>query len=446
ETRIRLLMGAVMGLCGPTQKLAIVMPLTVIVPGDVADRILDTNKYPEWNGERTKLLYQFPENMDLWDKYAEIKAQAYREGDKDAKAATRFYRKHRKEMDKGAVVAWKYRYNDEELSAIQHAMNLYYKDEAAFWAEYQNEPKDEHLAETPMPTRDELVRRHTGLIRGLVPRGVRALTAFIDVHNAAFYWMVVAWLEDATGYVIDYDTYPRQSLEYFTLPRIPKTLQNLYPGMTLQGRVYRALVDLFKELFSTKWPPTGAMIDRCLVDAGWGLVTDVVHRACSETEYGAVVMPSYGRYVTPKQRRIEDWSRKPGDQRGFGWLIRNRTGTGGDRYVLYDANKWKSIMANKLSLPWGEKGALAFFSGKDHRLLADHLTSEYVKRAEGTAGPMDEWKLRPGNPDDHWLDCLAGCCVAASTLDIHGDAFSRQERRKVYTADDLKRRISRVKI
>ena len=45
--------------------------------------------------------------------------------------ATEFYRQHREAMDAGAVVAWPERYNHDELSAIQHAMNLKLQDEAA---------------------------------------------------------------------------------------------------------------------------------------------------------------------------------------------------------------------------------------------------------------------------------------------------------------------------
>ncbi len=51
-----------------------------------------------------------------------------------------YYAAHRKEMDEGAVVAWPERYNVDELSAIQHAMNLKLRDELAFMAEYQQEP------------------------------------------------------------------------------------------------------------------------------------------------------------------------------------------------------------------------------------------------------------------------------------------------------------------
>lgn len=38
---------------------------------------------------------------------------------------------------------WPERFNHDELSAIQHAMNLKLQDEAAFFAEYQNEPLDD---------------------------------------------------------------------------------------------------------------------------------------------------------------------------------------------------------------------------------------------------------------------------------------------------------------
>ena len=37
---------------------------------------------------------------------------------------------------------------------------------------------------------------------------------------------------------------------------------------------------------------------------------------------------------------------------------------------------------------------------------------------------VDEWKLRPTRPDNHWLDCLVGCAVAAS---IQGAALFETE-------------------
>ena len=59
-TRESILAGAVLGLAGPGKKIAGVMPCTVIRPEDMADRILNRDKHPQWQGERTKMVYAFP--------------------------------------------------------------------------------------------------------------------------------------------------------------------------------------------------------------------------------------------------------------------------------------------------------------------------------------------------------------------------------------------------
>jgi len=68
----------------------------------------------------------------------------------------------------------------------------------------------------------------------------------------------------------------------------------------------------------------------------------------------------------------------------------------------------------------GDRGCLSLFGEKPdaHRLLADHLTSEFRVKTTGRGRDVDEWKLRPGRPDNHWLDCLTGAAVAASMLGV----------------------------
>ncbi len=145
-TRESILAGAVLGLGGPGQKISGIMPCTVIRPGDMADNILSRETHPEWNGERTKLVYAFPANEKLWQRYAELRAESLR-NDHGGVEATEFYRANREAMDDGARVAWAARFNHDELSAVQHAMNLKLQNEAAFFAEYQNEPLPEDLGE-----------------------------------------------------------------------------------------------------------------------------------------------------------------------------------------------------------------------------------------------------------------------------------------------------------
>ncbi len=78
--RESILAGAVLGLAGPGKKISGIMPCTVIRPGDMADNIFDRNRHPEWNGERTKMVYAFPKNELLWERYAEIRAEGMRGG------------------------------------------------------------------------------------------------------------------------------------------------------------------------------------------------------------------------------------------------------------------------------------------------------------------------------------------------------------------------------
>ena len=89
------------------------------------------------------------------------------------------------------------------------------------------------------------------------------------------------------------------------------------------------------------------------------------------------------------------------------------------RYALFDTNYWKSFAHARLAVPMGDPGCLSLFgggttSGVDHRLLAEHLTAEYRVRTQGRGREVDEWKLRQPGLDNHWLDCLVGCAVAAS--------------------------------
>jgi hypothetical protein len=69
----------------------------------------------------------------------------------------------------------------------------------------------------------------------------------------------------------------------------------------------------------------------------------------------------------------------------------------------------------------GDVGCLSIFvpdSGRDHRMLADHLTAEYRIRVEARSRVVDEWKLRANRPDNHLFDCLCGCAVAAAMAGI----------------------------
>jgi hypothetical protein len=74
-TREAIIAGAVLGLAGPGKQISCVMPCTVIRKGDLSDRFLDHELHPQWNGEITKMVYAFPTNQKLWDKYADLRIE-----------------------------------------------------------------------------------------------------------------------------------------------------------------------------------------------------------------------------------------------------------------------------------------------------------------------------------------------------------------------------------
>ncbi len=435
--RERVLAGAVLGLAGPGQKIAGLMTLTVVRPDDLADRLLDQEKHPQWQGERTKMLYAFPVAEPLWSKYAELRAEGLR-GGRGLKAATAFYRRHRKAMDAGAAVAWPQRFNHDEASAVQHAMNLKFQDETAFYAEYQNEPLPEVAADADMLTADQIAGRLSGHGRGEAPIGCSHLTMFVDVQGKALYWLVAAWAEDFTGYVVDYGTEPDQTAAYFTLRDLRRTLATAAPRAGVEGAIYAGLERLGARTLGREWrrdDGAALRIDRCLIDANWGSSTDIVHQFCRQSPFSGVLIPSHGRYVGASSVPLAEYTRKRGERTGLNWRVPLVTGKRAVRHVVFDTNYWKSFVHARLAVPMGDPGSLALFGHKPeaHRLLADHLTAEYRVKTEGRGRTVDEWKVRLAGQDNHWLDCLVGAAVAASMQGcvLFGTDVRPRPRRKI---------------
>ena len=87
-------------------------------------------------------------------------------------------------------------------------MNLKLRDEAAFFAEYQNEPLVEEEGDGDLTDGRPGGRQINRLRRGEVPIGCNHLTMFIDVQATLLFYVVAGWEDDFTGYVLDYGAYP----------------------------------------------------------------------------------------------------------------------------------------------------------------------------------------------------------------------------------------------
>jgi len=418
--RIRVLAGDILGLAGPGQKISGIMPCTIIRPGDMADIILNRQTHPDWNGERTKMVYEFPKNMKLWEKYAEIRAEALRE-EGNFRRATEFYEAHRAEMDEGAKVSWEARYNHDEISALQHAMNLKFQDEIAFAAEYQNDPLPEDTDGEEILSIDAICAKINGIPHNKVPLACDRLTLFIDVQKALLFYVVTAWAENFTGSIIDYGSWPDQHRREFSLADANPTIQSEFPRAGLEGGLYAALTALTDDLLGREWErEDGAVlkIERALIDANWGQSTEVVYQFCRESRFAGIVLPSHGRYVGASSKPMTEYRKQPGDRLGFNWMMPSVAKKRAVRHVIFDSNFWKSFVHARLAVPTGDKGSLTLYGRVPgiHQLLAEHLTAEYRVKTSGRGRTVDEWKLKPEHHDNHWLDCLAGCAVCGSML------------------------------
>jgi hypothetical protein len=444
QNRERVLAGAVLGLAGPGRKIAGLMTLTVVRPDDLADRLLDRDRHPQWQGERTKMVYAFPKDEALWARYAELRADGLR-ADRGLADATAFYVANRERMDVGAVVSWPERFNPDEASALQHAMNLRLQDEQAFFAEYQNEPIPERTAEPGEATVELVMSRPNGIARGVVPADCAKLTMFVDVQQKALYWLVAAWSDSFTGHVVDYGTEPEQGLKWFTLRDVRRTLAGELPGAGIEAAIRAGLERLVARTLGREWTDergNPVRVSRCLVDANWGMSTEVVYGFCRRSEFAASLTPSHGRYLGASSVPFHEYRRKPGERLGLNWSS-PAPGPRAIRHVTFDTNFWKSFVHARLSVAIGDPGCLTLFgrNGEDHRLLAEHLTAEYKVRTQGRGREVDEWRLRADGLDNHWLDCLVGAAVGASIEGVvltSGHAPKRK-REKVSMAE-LQRR------
>jgi phage terminase large subunit GpA-like protein len=326
----------------------------------------------------------------------------------------------------------------------------------AFFSEYQNEPLDESAQNQDALTAQDVMNKINKLLRYVVPTAAELLTAYIDVQANVLFYVVVAWHKDFTGYVVDYGTYPEQPQQYFTVARIRKTLQKVTGKDSLEGAIYAGLEALVDQVCGRDYKRqdgTLVRIKRCLIDAAWGAVTDLVFEFCRLSNHAAVLTPAMGRFVGASSRPLNSTKQAPGTTVGLHWRLSSAGGARSVRYLVYDTNFWKSFTAARLRTGFGEAGCLSLY-GKEprrHRLFADHITAEYPVRVESGERVVDEWKMRPPRRDNHYWDCLVGAMVAASLEGcelpgMRSQSGSKQERVKISFAElQRMRRLQRAR-
>lgn len=418
SNRIKLLNGDILGLAGPGKTIRATMTNTVIEPNDLASQILDSIKSPEWIGKKYKMLYKMPENMKLWDEYYQIRCGCLRRGE-STNIATRFYEKNREEMSRGAVVAWKERFDPEfdEIDGLQSAMNLYFRSPVSFFAEYQNSPEEigVQLLEKLKP--QELERRINTCEEGIVRNGMQHVIASIDVHKKLLYCTVCAFTNDYTAQKIMHFVYPKQNSAIFTLNSCPNPL----PGKNTIVELKNALADVVRLLTSQKWERADSSLpplrtNLILIDTAWE--DRIIYDFVSNSPYAAMILPYKGRYFSPDNKQIHEYQRRANWKFGDYWFIADPAQTKEPRHAVVDVNRIRTQIVDQLRIDPHFSGAFTLNRGNiaiGNQGYINHMVAETPYNKEGrTAGRnIIEWK-NDDKADNHWWDATVGCFVGAS--------------------------------
>lgn len=434
QKRLNIIRKSILRSTGHRTRMAVAMPCTVIEKDDLVDQLLDHTKNPSWEGERVKMLHSWPGADEESEATQKLWLTSYRElredydpeilGDQKRahNAATAFYFVNRAAMDEGAKVAWNNCYDETEISAIQHAMNIYIDDGAAtFASECQNNPLDDEESENQI-TKKALVEKLNGLPRGVAPLGTQRLVVFADIQKSCFYYTVLAVKPDFSTHIVEYDAWPKQNRAYFSLRQVKKggkTLQTKYPGQSVEGCWFNGMRDFTEEMMTKNFSTEdGAQIKTEIIgfDANDGNARETVFTFCRKSNHK--VIPTTGTAVTASGRPFGELPRKIGEVKGLNWRVPTVKVAGMVRHIYADVNYWKSFTRSRIFTAQASAGSMTIYGTKDtdHRMLFEHMVSEYSVETEGRGRKVDEWSKRLKFPDNHLFDSTTQCHILASYL------------------------------
>lgn len=418
DTRERILANDVLGMAGPGESLGGIATVTVIAKNDMAERILNSEVYPQYHGRRYPMLEGMPAEKDCEHlrKYGDVRREGLRRGD-NGRAGNAYWKKNAAELRKGMTPYWPSRKDANDVDAIQHAINIWLDDRRKFYAEYQNDPGAADSTDERKLLSVNLITRQSGRPRGIIPVGVQYLAAGIDVQGDLLYWTVLATESTPTGYVVDYGVWPPQQRDYFTLRDASPTIETFLrrrDGIERdqEAQIYAALSTLFDSLAGRQYEVensggNGIMsVGRIVPDANW--LPEVVHRASKESKHRNIILPSFGAKPSFFLRKIP-----PGARLGTDYIVYPPGQKRPMRHAGVNSAAWITRVHNAFMAPMGSQGAWLLFSDDPyrHRNYADHQTAEtYTDWTDDATGRKERrWTPIPGR-DNHWLDStkLAG--------------------------------------
>lgn len=439
KTRLDIIAGDLAGMKGPDQPLAMLAAITVIYPDDAAEQLLDRERNPEWRGVKQKMVVRWPDRDDLWDKYAELRLGAIRNGEPPDEAEA-FLTENWDEMHRGGEVAWPERKGDDR-SAIQHAYNLKLRiGDEAFEAEYQNTPVSAEESAIKLPNGEEIAAKVSGRAKGELPSTTERIVAAIDVQTNHLWYGIIGWQDGFTGTILDYGTLPDQRRRFFTKRTLPKDFASVekYRGKTEEAAIYAALCDLLEDLRGRSWVDDAGVthqISRVLVDEGYQ--TDTVHLAIRQGGFANFAAPAKGVGIKATGTPMTEWVRARGEPhaRHEHWRVKLSRGQKSRllRTVHWDTNYWRAFVRKRFMVDQGDVGCLSFWgkSNVAHRLAGAHFDAMTYDVVQAGSREVIEFTQKPLAPDKDLDDVFSMCCVAGSEQGVilreRGQTSPRQQ-------------------
>lgn len=389
------------GLAGTKKKMPVVFIGTIIAEDCITAWLTDKNQNPAWNGIKQRRVVKFPDNEDMWHKYIQLRKDGQIAGDLTARDANSFYLQNKGIMDKGCIISNPYRFSDTKLADGSYlensAIQAVYNDIAdmgmdAFKSEYQNEPVIANAAITKIEQRF-ISAKLNGLEKGDTAGGT--VTAFIDVHDSLLYWAVVSWSGQAIGKIVDYEAYDTRMPLRGTISESQR--KEFADNLILEG-----LNDV-----AFKIDKYG--VKMCLIDSGYK--PQIVYAFC-KTKIGSSYIPSKGGsgragvYTTPRPsatiKNVKGTCHLSYQQAAGIWLVE------------FNPNHYKLQVHNGfMTADIETAGSLSLFGNQPyiHEVISAQLCSEAWDSQLKRFVVISSF----GN---HYLDCLAGNCLAAHMLNI----------------------------
>jgi hypothetical protein len=323
-----------------------------------------------------------------------------------------------------------------------------------------------------------LMAKTSNVSRGVVANDWCKTVAFIDVQDEILFWTVVSTDMGYTGQVIDYGVFPEHGRPIRkSQTRMVRSLSKLYYNANrdplkqplvretlnpdegtrrkakqanLEEKIYCALSHCVPWLFSREYTrldenSSPVTIDRIGIDAQWGQVSDLIKRFIRDQK-NPKLTAYHGHGVKATAQQYEHYAGKPTwrfeshedpaktqihhQLKECKYII--KPGNDNNYFMLADSNRLKSFLMKRLAAPAGTPGSISLYQlrhGQTHEWFASHVCeSEYAEIVASKGIIKEEWEVNPGNYDNDFLDCMAGCMAL---LSYEGCAVQERPMKKV---------------